>query len=200
MTFVSECVPLTKFGFGFLRFYVICLRFRVLDPEINGVGWRSSGVGVRGRLWPHIPLRCISSLCQCSRGKWGVCVLTDANMNNVGIAWIEYCLFLQPEPLAEEELQRIPCANAIDSLETVLRAQSENRSVCVGYVYFLWSWWSLVFILLSVSLSGRYWRSASSMLKTVSLSYVKGERRYSAGTEAALVLGGLTMNVPNRSR
>ncbi|XP_056109910.1 histone deacetylase 4 isoform X2 [Rhinichthys klamathensis goyatoka] len=76
----------------------------------------------------------------------------------------------EPEPLAEEELQRIPCANAIESLETVLRAQS------------------------------RYWRSASSMLKTVSLSYVKGERRYSAGTEAALVLGGLTMKVPNRSR
>ncbi|XP_077054532.1 histone deacetylase 4 isoform X2 [Siphateles boraxobius] len=76
----------------------------------------------------------------------------------------------EPEPLAEEELQRIPCANAIKSLETVLRAQI------------------------------RYWRSASSMLKTVSLSYVKGERRYSAGTEAALVLGSLTMDVPNRSR
>ncbi|XP_067316073.1 histone deacetylase 7 isoform X1 [Pseudorasbora parva] len=75
----------------------------------------------------------------------------------------------EPEPLAEEELQRIPCANAIDSLEAVLRAQS------------------------------RYWRSASSMLKTVSLSYAKAERRYSAGTEAALVLGGLTMTVPSRS-
>ncbi|KAK7155484.1 hypothetical protein R3I93_010197 [Phoxinus phoxinus] len=76
----------------------------------------------------------------------------------------------EPEPLSEEELLRTPCANAIASLETVLRVQS------------------------------RYWRSANSMLKTVSLSYVKGERRYSAGTEAALVLGGLTMNVPNRSR
>ncbi|XP_039545376.1 histone deacetylase 4 [Pimephales promelas] len=65
----------------------------------------------------------------------------------------------EPEPLAEEELQRIPCANAIESLETVLKAQS------------------------------KYWRSASSMLETVSLSYVKGERTYSAGTEAALVLG-----------
>ncbi|XP_048055156.1 histone deacetylase 4 [Megalobrama amblycephala] len=76
----------------------------------------------------------------------------------------------EPEPLAEEELQRNPCANAVGSLETVLRVQS------------------------------RYWRSARSMLDTVSLSYVKAERRYSAGTEAALVLDGLSMTVPRRSR
>ncbi|XDV35640.1 hypothetical protein PO909_005542 [Leuciscus waleckii] len=74
----------------------------------------------------------------------------------------------EPEALTEKELQRSPCANAIKSLETVLRFQS------------------------------RYWRSASLMLKTQ--SFGKGERRYSAGTEAAFVLGGLTMNVPNRSR
>lgn len=183
-------------------FYVICVRFRILDPEINGIGWRSSGVGVRGGLWHRIPLRCIPILCQCSCGKWGVCVFTDSHMNmfnTLSIAWIDYCMFLQPEPLAEEELQRNPCANAVDSLETVLHAQSENRSVCVVYFYFL-CMVLMIFSYFSLSLSGRYWRSARSMLDTVSLSYVKAERRYSAGTEAALVLGGLSMTVPRRSR
>lgn len=108
-------------------------------------------------------------------------------------------MFLQPEPLAEEELQRNPCANAVSSLETVLHAQSENRSVCVVYFYFL-CMVLMIFSSFSLSLSGRYWRSVRSMLDTVSLSYVKAERRYSAGTEAALSLGGLTMAIPRRSR
>lgn len=62
-------------------------------------------------------------------------------------------MFLQPEPLAEEELQRNPCANAVDSLETVLHAQSENRSVCVFYFYFFFvHGLDDLFILLSVFL------------------------------------------------
>ncbi|XP_056316154.1 histone deacetylase 7 isoform X2 [Danio aesculapii] len=74
----------------------------------------------------------------------------------------------EPEPLSEEELLRCPCANAVCSLEKVLHVQS------------------------------LYWRSVQSMLNTVSLSYVKAERRVSAGTEAALVLSGLNMTVPHR--
>ncbi|XP_050968449.1 histone deacetylase 4 isoform X2 [Labeo rohita] len=76
----------------------------------------------------------------------------------------------EPEPLAEMELVRKPCFNAVESLKTVLHVQS------------------------------RYWRSVRSMVDTVSLSYVNAERRYSAGTEAALVLDGLHMSIPIISR
>ncbi|XP_059426833.1 histone deacetylase 4 isoform X2 [Carassius carassius] len=76
----------------------------------------------------------------------------------------------EPEPLAEEELVRTPCINAVESLKTVLHVQS------------------------------RYWRSVRSMVNTVSLSYMNAERRYSAGSEAALVLDGLHMSVPSSSR
>ncbi|XP_051753283.1 histone deacetylase 7 isoform X3 [Ctenopharyngodon idella] len=98
-------------------------------------------------------------------GGYDVASLCDASQSCVSAL-----VGNEPEPLAEEELQRNPCANAVSSLETVLHAQS------------------------------RYWRSVRSMLDTVSLSYVKAERRYSAGTEAALSLGGLTMAIPRRSR
>lgn len=74
----------------------------------------------------------------------------------------------EPEPLSEVELLRSPCANAVCSLEKVLHVQS------------------------------LHWRSVRSMLNTVSLSYVKAERRVSAGSEAALVLSGLNMTVPHR--
>ncbi|XP_016371411.1 histone deacetylase 7-like [Sinocyclocheilus rhinocerous] len=73
----------------------------------------------------------------------------------------------EPEPLDEEELVRKPCINAVESLKTVLHVQS------------------------------RYWHSVRSMVNTVSLSYVNAERRYSAGSEAALVLNGLHMTVPS---
>uniref|UniRef100_A0A671LB52 Histone deacetylase 7b n=1 Tax=Sinocyclocheilus anshuiensis TaxID=1608454 RepID=A0A671LB52_9TELE len=45
----------------------------------------------------------------------------------------------EPEPLNEEELVRKPCVNAVESLKTVLHVQSENRSVSIVHVYFLWS-------------------------------------------------------------
>ncbi|XP_073708025.1 histone deacetylase 7 [Garra rufa] len=75
----------------------------------------------------------------------------------------------ETEPLAEKELVRKPCINAVESLKTVLHVQS------------------------------RYWRSVRSMVDTVSLSYVNAERRYSAGTEAALVLDNLHMTIPTRN-
>uniref|UniRef100_A0A8C2HT90 Histone deacetylase 7b n=1 Tax=Cyprinus carpio TaxID=7962 RepID=A0A8C2HT90_CYPCA len=42
-------------------------------------------------------------------------------------------------PLDEKELVREPCVNAVESLKTVLHVQSENRSVGIVHVYFLWS-------------------------------------------------------------
>ncbi|XP_016400754.1 histone deacetylase 7-like [Sinocyclocheilus rhinocerous] len=75
----------------------------------------------------------------------------------------------EPEPLNEEELVKKPCVNAVESLKTVLQVQS------------------------------RYWHSVRSMVDTVSLSYVNAERRYSAGSEAALILDDLHMTVPKRS-
>lgn len=187
-------VPLTVNGFGFIRFYVKFLRFWGLDPKINGVGWRSSGVGVRGRSWPHIPLRCISSLCQCSRGKWGVCVCLQMPTWTCLTQWVllelSIVCFCSLSLLLRRNYRGVP----VPTRSNLWRRCGVFRvriSQFVLFVYFLWSWWSFLFILLSVSLSGKYWRS---------LSYGKGERRYSAGTEAALVLDGLTMNVPNRSR
>lgn len=172
-------------------FCVIHLRFWMVDAEVNGACWRSSGAGVRGRLWACFPLRCVSSLCQCSSRKWGLCVFTDVHIDALNTCCMNVCMLLQPEPLSDVELLRSPCANAVCSLEKVLHVQSENRCSC---------WFCLVFLVFclntffSLRLSGLYWHSVRSMLNTVSLSYVKAERRVSAGTEAALVLSGLNMN------
>ncbi|XP_051562621.1 histone deacetylase 7-like isoform X2 [Myxocyprinus asiaticus] len=98
-------------------------------------------------------------------GGYDLSALCDASQ-----ACVNALVGNEPEPLALEELQRIPCPNAVDSLKTVLRVQS------------------------------RYWSSVRAMLDTVSLPYVKAERRYSAGSDAASALNDLTMTVSSRSR
>ncbi|XP_051985922.1 histone deacetylase 5 isoform X2 [Xyrauchen texanus] len=97
-------------------------------------------------------------------GGYDLSTLCDASQ-----ACVNALVGNEPEPLAVEELQRIPCLNAVDSLKTVLHVQS------------------------------RYWSSVRDMLDKVSLPYLKAERRYSAGSEAASALNGLTMTVSSRS-
>ncbi|XP_051567628.1 histone deacetylase 7-like isoform X2 [Myxocyprinus asiaticus] len=98
-------------------------------------------------------------------GGYDLSSLCDASQ-----ACVNALVGYEPEPLAEEELLRRPCDNAVDSLETVLRVQSQ------------------------------YWSSVRAMLDTVSLPYVKAEKRYSVGSDAASALDGLTMTVSSRSR
>lgn len=93
-------------------------------------------------------------------GGYDLTTLCDASQ-----ACIHALLGHEPEPLAEDELLRRPCDNAVRSLEEVLAVQR-----C-------------------------YWRSVRSMSETLALPHVKAERRYSAGNDAALALGGLTMTV-----
>ncbi|KAA0713018.1 Histone deacetylase 4 [Triplophysa tibetana] len=74
----------------------------------------------------------------------------------------------EPEPLTEEELLRRPCDNAVRSLEESLRVQS------------------------------RFWGSVKSVFESVALPYVTEEQKYSADSDAASAMGGLTMTVPTR--
>ncbi|XP_073726422.1 histone deacetylase 4 [Misgurnus anguillicaudatus] len=94
-------------------------------------------------------------------GGYDLTTLCDASQ-----ACVHALLGHEPEPLAEDELLRRPCDNAVKSLEEVLAVQS------------------------------RYWDSVKSMSKTLALPHVKAERRYSAGSDAASALGGLTMTIP----
>ncbi|XP_057193828.1 histone deacetylase 7 isoform X1 [Triplophysa rosa] len=96
-------------------------------------------------------------------GGFDLTTLCDASQACVGAL-----LGNEPEPLAEEELLRRPCDNAVRSLEELLRVQSQ------------------------------YWGSVRSVLESVALPYVKAERRYSADSDAASAMGGLTMTVPSR--